>query len=207
MDAATEADVRVGTAVGLENLGIVELVRVAVGRSEKEPDLVALFEAEALVLDVFESVAFEHVERGIKAQHFLAAAGRGCGKVGEGRVGQESLNPIAECVDTRLVAGVEEEDGGGNKFLLAKKVTRWIPCGDELREEILSGMTAQFFQALSDIGTEGEGGLDGSVLDLAIAASLVDSDHVMGPREELGSHFLGYTEEAGNDADRNGAGE
>ena len=113
VDAGAEADVRVGAARGVEDVGQGKLLLVAIGRTEEETDLVAAPQFDPAILDVLQSVALEHMQRGVEAEHFLGAGGRRGEERGRARAGKESLHTVADRVDSGFVAGIKEKNGRG----------------------------------------------------------------------------------------------
>ena len=206
VDACAEADVGIGTAGGVEDFGGGKFLLVVGGGGEEETDLVALFQREAAVFKVFEGVAFEHVEGGVETEHFFGA-GRGVGEEG-GRIGvaEESLDAVAEGVNGGFVAGIEEEDGGGDEFVVGEGGVIVITSRDELGEKVPGGMSAAFFEEVAHVSAEREGCGYGTILNGTVATGLIHGDHVMGPREDLRGHVGRDAEEVGDDHDGDGFG-
>ena len=207
VDAGAEGYVGIGSAGGEELGGGGEFLLVAVGGGEEESDLVAFFQRDTAVFEVFECVALEHVQRGVEAEHFFGAGGGVREEVGGGGVAEEGLRAVAKGVDGGFVSGVEKEDGGGDEFVVGEGSAVVVAGGEELREEVVAGMTATFGQVGTHVIAEGDGGGDGAVFDAAVAAGLIHGDHVVGPGEDLRGHVGGDTEKAGDDHDGNGFGE
>ena len=76
VDSRTEADVWIRAAQGHEVGRGGKLGFVAVGGREEESDLVAFFQRDTSVFEIFQRVALKHVQRGVEAEHFLAASRR-----------------------------------------------------------------------------------------------------------------------------------
>ncbi len=107
VDACAEADVWIRAPQGYEVGSGGEFGFVAVGRGEEESDLVAFFQRDALVFEVLESIALEHVQWGVEAEHFLAATDRIGEEVCDLSVAQQRLHAIAQRMNGGLVARVE----------------------------------------------------------------------------------------------------
>ena len=201
VDAGAEADVGIGTAGGVETFGGGKLLLVVVGGGEEESHLVALFQREAAVFEVFEGVAFEHVEGGVETEHFFGA---GCGvgeEVGRTPVAEKGLDTVAESVDGGFVASIEEKDGSGDEFVVGEGGVIVITSCNEQREKIPGGMSAAFFEEVAHVSAERDGCSDGTILSGAVATGLIHGDHVVGPRKDLRSQVGRDAEEVGNDHD------
>lgn len=179
MDAGAEADVGIRRAGGFEGAGARELVFVAVGRTEEKADLVALPQLEALVFEVLEGVATEHVERGIEAEHFLGASDRVVEEVGGACMAENGLHAIAERVDGGLMARVEEKNRGGDQFVIGQRGAVRIPGRHKLGKKVAARTTAPLREMGAHVFAERDRGGDGAVLDGAVAARLIHRDHVV----------------------------
>ena len=207
MDAGAEADMWIRASQGYEVGCRGEFGFVAVGRGEEESDLVAFFQRDALVFEVLESIALEHVQWGVEAEHFLAAAGRIGEEVCDFSVAQQRLHAIAQRVHGGFVTGVEQKDRGRDEFVFGQGGAVLISGGEKLREKILSGGSAAFGKESAHVAAESDGRRDGAVFHGAIPAGLIHGDHIMGPCEDLRGHVIGHAKEAGNDHDGDRFGE
>lgn len=207
MDAGAEGHVGIRRTGGFESIRLRKFGFIAVGGTQEQADLFALFQRHAAIFDVLEGVALEHVERSIETQHLFGAGGRAGQKMSSPRVAEEGQDAIAEGVDGGFVAGVEEEDGGGDEFVVGERSAFFVASGEELGEEVVGGLAASVGEVGTHVLTEGEGGGDGAVFHGAVAAGLIHGDHVVGPREDLRGHVGGHAEKAGDDHDGNGLGE
>lgn len=207
VDAGAEADVGIGTAGGGENFGGGKLLLVVVGGGEQESHLVALFQREAAVFEVFEGVAFEHVEGGVETEHFFGA---GCGvgeEVGGTPVAEKGLDTVAEGVDGGFVAGIEKKDGSGDEFVVGEGGVIIITSRDEQGEKIPGGMSAAFLEEVAHVSAERDGCSYGAILNGAVATGLIHGDHVVRPCEDLRPHVVGDAEKSGDDHDGDRFGE
>ena len=180
---------------------------VAVGGAQEEADLVAFFERQALVFQVLESVAFEHVERGVEAEHFLAATDGIREKVGRFAVAQKRLHAVAERVHGGLVSGIEEKNRRGHEFVLGQRGAVLVARGEKLRKKVFAGRGAALGEEPAYVGGKSNGRRHGAIFHPAIAAGLIHRDHVVRPSKDLRRHVVGHAEEAGDDHDRDRFGE
>ena len=169
--------------------------------------MVALFQRDALVVEVLESIALEHVQRCVEAEHFLAAVGRVGKKVGGASMTQQGLHAIAQRVHGGFMSGVEEQDRGRDEFVFGQGGAVLIAGGQKLREKILAGGGAAFGEESEHVSAESNSGGDGAVFHSTVAKGLIHGDHVVRPREDLRGHVIGHAEEAGDDHDGNRFGE
>ena len=121
MDAGTERKMRTGWAHRVEAVRVGEARGVAVGGGEQAADGVAGAKSVAEYLDVGKREAGEEVERRVEAQHLLDGR-RGRRRVGEeaGRVepgAEDGGDAVADGVDRRLVACVQQKDAGGDQLI------------------------------------------------------------------------------------------
>lgn len=207
VDPGAEANVRIRGAGGEEDVGVREFGVVAVSGPQKQADLVALLEHEAVVFEVLQGVAAEHVQWGVEAEHFLGA----CPGVGEevsgAGVAENSLHTVAKGVDGGFVAGVEEEDGGGDKFVVGERGAVRVAGGEELGEKVVLRMPAPLGEVGAHVFAEGDSRGNGAIFHGAVAAGLIHGDHVVGPREDLRGQVRRNSEKAGDDHDGDGFGE
>ena len=112
---APKATCGLGSRSGHEAVWLREARRVAVGGTQHQPDAFALLQADPSIFKVFQRIAGEKVERRIVAQRLLHA---GLVDAVTDALFQQALDAVAQRMDGRLVAGVEQQDGGGDEFVL-----------------------------------------------------------------------------------------
>ena len=164
--------------------------------------MVAFLQLKALIFEIFEGVAAEHMQRGVEAEHFFGARRWVGEKVTGVRMAQEGLDAIAERVDGGFMAGVEKKDGGGDEFVAGERRAVRVVRGEELGEKVVLRMTAPLGEVGAHVFAERDGGGDSAVLHGAVAAGLIHGDHVVGPSEDLRGYVRRNAEEAGDDHDR-----
>lgn len=188
---------------GIEAVGIGPDRGVTVGGTEEELHAVALGEAMAVDLDLFERDAGEDVEGRIVAEDFLDHA---FGIFGgwDHTVLEEKGGAVADGVDGGFVACVEEEDAGGDQ-LVAGEFLAVLFGGDELGDEIIGGFAAAGGDVILEEGDEFFGGFDCGGFDFGRAAGLIHGDHGVRPCKEVRAFAFGHAQKAGDDGDGEGA--
>ena len=106
----------------------------------------------------------------------------------------------------RFVAGVQQEDAGGDQFLFAEPAAIGLG-GDELTDQVVAQSAAPLLDIAAQERGEGSGRRHGLVLHRAGAAELIHRDHPMRPIEQLPPHIGGNAKQFGDDDDRDARGE
>lgn len=202
MDAASERDIGGADAVGREEVGLWIGRGIAVGPGKEKRHLIAAFEIVAVECDVLIDPAGEHMQRRVVAEDFFD---RGFMDLAVARF-EHGLDAIAHGVNRGFVAGIEEQDRGGDK-LVGRELGPVFLGGDELAQKVVGRRTALLVDHLDDIGAEGIGRGHGLILDLAGAAGLIHRHHGVGPVEEVFGAVGGNAKEAADHQNRDRAGE
>ena len=139
--AEAEGDVRVLGATGIERFGLRERSWIVIGRPEEQADLVSSAERNPVPFQILEHPPFEHLQGRIPPQKLLGSGGQevrfateSCKDLG---VARQSKDRVADGVHGRLVAGVEDEDAGGDEVFVGHVVV----C-DQLGDEVFAGIGA-----------------------------------------------------------------
>src|SRR5271166_6382577 len=122
MDAGAEGHMRIGLASGVEGVGVRKTLRIAIGGAKQQADPLALLEGDAGELHVLERVALKEMQRRVEPQELLDRRRAGL-PARKGRIDaafEHRLHPVADGVDRRLMASVEQKDAGGDEFVLAE---------------------------------------------------------------------------------------
>ncbi len=113
-----------GVAFGQEAVGLGEPRTVAIGGGEKKADLFTSAEAQAIEIDVLQSIAGEQMQGRIEAQQLLHLCAhivaRGEAIDGLRAVFEQRFHRIADGVDRGFVPGVQQQDGGNDHLILGK---------------------------------------------------------------------------------------
>src|SRR5271165_2879371 len=140
-DAGAEGHMRIGLASGVEGVGVRKTLRIAIGGAKQQADPLALLEGDAGELHVLERVALKEMQRRVEPQELLdrrragLPARKGCARIDAAF--EHRLHPVADGVDRRLMAGVEQKDAGGDEFVLAEPAA--VVFGNEkLADEVVS---------------------------------------------------------------------
>src|SRR5215831_10498724 len=142
MNACTEGDMREEWARRVECAWLRVALRVAIGGAKKHADLLAFTELNARHLGRLERVALEEMERRVEAER-LFHDGRGPCLRREQRLRvevrfEDGLHRIANCMDGRLVASVEQLDTTGDELVIRELVAGRLRR-DEMADEVVSG--------------------------------------------------------------------
>ena len=189
MRAVAEGEMATRAAGNVENLGVVEGERVAIGGAEHEEDALAPGDGFAAQRDVFGGDAGDGVGGPLVTQDFLDRAG------GERRVGaqrrkpfgalQQQADAVADEVGRRFVAGEEEQGAVGDEFLLAQGVVG-VARGDQgVDEGAVRAFAPTPGHGFLKIGVEG-GERRGAAFEPVgvVARAADDAGDVVGPGAE-----------------------
>ena len=140
--AGAEGDVRVVGAADVEG---VRRRRTPPGRgwrAQQRGDLLPRGDGDPADLDVLGGGALEQLQRGVEAHQLLDRRRQ------QGRVVAQPLQlvgvleqreqPVAADVDRRLVAGVEQQDAGGDQLVLGQPVALGVAHLHQVGEQVLA---------------------------------------------------------------------
>ena len=188
MQAAAKGDMGFRAAGRIEGGGVVPGAGVAVGGGQQRGDLIAALEGVAHDLDILISPAGEHVQGGVKAQHFLnrgVGGGFGVGQ-GAGSAGfQQSFDAIADGVNGCLMPGVQKEDAGGDQLVSGQTVALGFG-GDQMGDQVITRVLAAGLDIAAQEGDKSLGRGDGAVFAGAVVCGIgaprhIHANHGVGP--------------------------
>src|ERR1700734_12503 len=141
MNAGAETHMRIRRPPAVEGVGVGKARGIAIGGAEKKADPVALPKPHACELCVLQRVALKKMQRRVEAQQLLdRRRSRAFARKRKARVDaplEHRLHPVADRLDRRLVARVQEQDHRRNQFVLAQPSA--VAFGDEeLADEIVA---------------------------------------------------------------------
>ena len=131
----------------IDPVGFGKALGIAIGGAEEQSDLLAsTLEGDAFIFDILERIAGEEVQRRVEPQEFFDRRGDGafarerCARVEA--VFEHDFHPVADGVDGRFVARVQEQDHGRYQLVLAQFAA--VAFGDkELADEIVAEVAAR----------------------------------------------------------------
>src|SRR5271165_4919686 len=124
VDPCAKGEMRVGIPPAVERVGPGKAIGVAIGGAEQKANLLPFLQLDAGELDIFQRATGKEMERRVEPQHFLDR--RGPARFGRKRalriyaMLQSSLDAVADGVNRRLMAGVEQENAGRDELVLAE---------------------------------------------------------------------------------------
>src|SRR5690606_36016094 len=184
--AAAEADLRVGVAADVEDLGVLEDGGVAVGGAVEDDDLVVFLDVLAAEHLVAGGGAAEEVDGGDPADDLVG--GRG----GEGGVGDEA-GPLVGVFEEGehaargrvaggLVAGDDEEEDEEVELVLGERLAVLVGLqefGDDVVARVGAALGGQFVGVGVHLGGGGAAFVGGGG-----EVGVLGADHAVGPVED-----------------------
>ena len=168
--------------------GVGEHRRVAVGRAEQRGDLLARGDGDPADLDVLGGGALEQLQRRVEAHELLdrrrqqrPVRAQPLQLVG---VRQQREQAVAADVDRRLVAGVEQQDAGGDQLVLGQPVALGVAHLHQVGEQVVARGGAPLGGQLAQVGDELGGRPLGGVLDRRRPPVLVHLHDRVRPRPQ-----------------------
>ena len=207
MNPGTETDVRIRSPAGIEEIRRGELCRVAICGSEQEADDLPLSEGFTGVFEILEGIAGEHVQGWVEPEHLLDMPRRVCQhRLTVDRDGKHRRHPVAEGMDRRLVASVEQENAHRYDFVVRESFACRISHGHELGKEIRGRCGTPGGDVLPHERGKGDRRPHRPVFDGLIPPRLVDRHHVVRPGEQLRTEAPRHSQKLCNYPDCEGRG-
>src|SRR5918998_3586694 len=197
--APPEGEVPVRIAGQVQDVRVLEMLLVTVGRAEHRQNQSAAWYPRVTYLRVLTCVALgRHLHGAGVAQEFLDC------RLGERRVKpeprrllwmlQESERGAGDQVDGGFVAGHQEQERHGQELVLAQPVARLL-SPDQRRDEIVLGLGATPLHEFAEVPYERQSRRQSP----QHVAARGDRDQPVRPPVELGMGFRGYSKQFGDD--------
>ncbi len=203
MDAATEAEMRVGAPADVERVGPVEHLGVPRRRTEQGRHLLALGDPVPRDLDVGGGRALEEVQRCVVADQLLGGRRHDGGVLCPCDesfplvpVGQQGVHAVAQHVDRGLVPRHQEEHGRGDDLVPGQLTAR------EVAEQVVARPSPPLVREGAQVLGELLRRLLGRAACAVGKAVLVHLHDRVAPGHERGPVVSGHTEQLGDHGDR-----
>src|SRR6476659_1551917 len=194
VDPGAEAQMRVRRPPEVHAIGLVEDLRVAVGRSEDESELGAARDRRAVEIERLEDPSLEQLQRGVDPQQLFDRGGDEGGLRAEPLqlVGVAEERPPAEerRVHGGLVPGVEQQHAGPDELVLREPFTLvhdLDQLGDQILARVLRALACERAQVVRELEARAHRG----GLRFRGGVELVHPADVGGPRAQQMSIPIG----------------
>src|SRR6476661_543874 len=187
VDPGAEAQMRVRRPPEVQTIGLVEDLRIAVGRPEDEADLGAARDRRAVEIERLEDPSLEQLERGVEPKQLFDRRWdeRVFGAEATQLVRVPEERPPAEerGVDGGLVPGVEEQHAGPDELVLGQPLTLDHDL-DQLGDQIVARVLRALARERAQIVRELEARAHRGGLRFRRGVELVHPADVRGPRAQ-----------------------
>ncbi len=210
MNARSKGQVRVWRAPDVEFVRFMKHGRIAVGGSEKQPELGAFGHANAANIDFFEHPTLEKLQWSIEAKQFVDGGRNERGIFFESdefvRIPEQRPKPIGHGIDARFMPGIEQQNACTDQFIFGQRIPGFDDLG-KVADQIIVRTNASLTRELAQVIPEFNARSNRASCGFVGRVEFIHAADIGGPRSQAMPIGVGNPQQFGNDGYGQGFGD